>query len=186
MVRRSRWRVRRRWRWMVPGRGRGRSRCRIVTGRPVRARVLVLPGAGADASWFQVVGESERALPVAGTATVDVAVKVPEKAPAGSFSFAVGAALEEAPDQVVSGSDGRVPGARAQEAEVPVVDPDRRGGGAAAARRRRHPDLEPHPPRPAAQPQRQPDRHRTADPADRQDSCFDTVDARRRPGPRRR
>ncbi|MGC5173148.1 hypothetical protein ACLQ2Q_21110 [Microbacterium sp. DT81.1] len=74
-----------------------------VTGRPVRARVLVLPGAGADASWFQVVGESERAMPVAGTATVDVAVKVPEKVPAGAFSFVVGAALEEAPDQVVSG-----------------------------------------------------------------------------------
>ncbi|MGC5224690.1 hypothetical protein ACPW96_19165 [Micromonospora sp. DT81.3] len=74
-----------------------------MTGRPVRARVLVLPGAGADASWFQVVGESERAMPVAGTATVDVAVKVPEKVPAGAFSFVVGAALEEAPDQVVSG-----------------------------------------------------------------------------------
>ncbi|GAA1974994.1 hypothetical protein [Microbacterium pumilum] len=74
-----------------------------VTGRPVRARMLVLPGAGADASWFQVVGESERALPVAGSATVDVALKVPEQAPAGPSSFAVGAALEEAPDQVVSG-----------------------------------------------------------------------------------
>ncbi|GAA1957125.1 hypothetical protein [Microbacterium deminutum] len=74
-----------------------------VTGRPVRARVLVLPGAGADAAWFQVVGESERALPVAGTATVDVTVKVAEKAAAGAFSFAVGAALEESPDQVVSG-----------------------------------------------------------------------------------
>ena len=74
-----------------------------VTGRPVRARVLVVPGAGADAAWFQVVGESERQLPVAGTATVDVTVKVAEKAPAGAFSFAVGAALEEAPDQVVSG-----------------------------------------------------------------------------------
>ncbi|GAA1975007.1 PASTA domain-containing protein [Microbacterium pumilum] len=74
-----------------------------VTGRPVRARVMVVPSAGADASWFQVVGESERSLPVAGTATVDVTVKVAEKAPAGAFSFAVGAALEEAPDQVVSG-----------------------------------------------------------------------------------
>ncbi|MGC5224686.1 hypothetical protein ACPW96_19145 [Micromonospora sp. DT81.3] len=74
-----------------------------MTGRPVRARVLVLPGAGADLSWFHVVGDSERALPVAGTATVDVSVKAPEKAPAGPFSFAVGAALEEAPDQVVSG-----------------------------------------------------------------------------------
>ena len=74
-----------------------------VTGRPVRARLLVLPGAGADAAWFQVVGESERLLPVAGTATVDVSVRVAEQAPAGAFSFAVGAALEEAPDRVVSG-----------------------------------------------------------------------------------
>lgn len=74
-----------------------------VTGRPVRARVIVLPGAGAEASWFQVAGESERALPVAGTATVEVAVKVAPDAPAGSYSFALGAALEEAPDQVVSG-----------------------------------------------------------------------------------
>ena len=74
-----------------------------VTGRPVRARLLVLPGAGADAAWFQVVGESERLLPVAGTATVDVSVRVAEQAPAGAFSFSVGAALEEAPDRVVSG-----------------------------------------------------------------------------------
>jgi hypothetical protein len=74
-----------------------------VTGRPVRARLLLLPGAGADASWFQIAGEPERALPVAGTAAVDVSVRVPEKAPAGSFSFVLGAALEEAPDQVVSG-----------------------------------------------------------------------------------
>jgi hypothetical protein len=73
-----------------------------VTGRPVRARLLLLPGAGADASWFQIAGEPERALPVAGTAAVDVSVRVPEKAPAGSFSFVLGAALEEAPDQVVS------------------------------------------------------------------------------------
>jgi hypothetical protein len=73
-----------------------------VSGRPVRARVLVLPGAGADASWFSVVGESERALPVAGTTIVDVAVKVSEKAPAGAASFVLGAALEEAPDRVVS------------------------------------------------------------------------------------
>ncbi len=74
-----------------------------LTGRPVRARVFVQPGAGADASWFEVSGGAERALPPAGTATVDVAVRVPEKAPAGTFSFQLGAALEEAPDQVVSG-----------------------------------------------------------------------------------
>lgn len=74
-----------------------------VTGRPVRARVFVQPGAGADPSWFEVTGGPERAMPVAGTATVDVAVRVPEKAPAGTFSFQLGAALEEAPDQVVSG-----------------------------------------------------------------------------------
>lgn len=73
-----------------------------VTGRPVRARMLVLPGTGADASWFQITGESERMIAVAGAATVDVSVKVEEKAEAGSCSFALGAALEEAPDQVVS------------------------------------------------------------------------------------
>ncbi|WP_425821081.1 PASTA domain-containing protein [Microbacterium sp. DT81.1] len=73
-----------------------------MTGRPVRARMLVLPGTGADASWFQITGESERMIPVAGAATVDVSAKVPEKVAAGSFSFALGAALEEAPDQVVS------------------------------------------------------------------------------------
>lgn len=74
-----------------------------VTGRPVRARLLVLPGAGADAGWFRIEGETERPLPIAGTATVDVAVTVPPGAPAGPSSFQVGAALEEAPDQVVSG-----------------------------------------------------------------------------------
>ncbi|MGC5224688.1 hypothetical protein ACPW96_19155 [Micromonospora sp. DT81.3] len=86
-----------------------------MTGRPVRARLMVRPGVGADLSWFAIAGQAvqppqtapsavaEWALPVAGTATVDVAVKVPEKAPAGSFSSVVGAALEEAPDQVVSG-----------------------------------------------------------------------------------
>ncbi|MFH8251387.1 hypothetical protein ACH3VR_13525 [Microbacterium sp. B2969] len=74
-----------------------------TTGRPVRARLIVQPGAGADASWFAVAGESERALPVAGTATVDVTVTVPEKTAAGTASFTLGAALEEAPDRAVSG-----------------------------------------------------------------------------------
>lgn len=74
-----------------------------VTGRPVRARLLVQPGAGADASWFQIAGDSERPIPVAGTATVDVSVTVAKPAPAGAASFALGAALEEAPDQVVTG-----------------------------------------------------------------------------------
>jgi hypothetical protein len=74
-----------------------------VTGRPVRARLLVLPGAGADASWFQVEGESERMLPVAGTTTVDVSVRLKDSVPAGSYSFVLGAALEESPDQVVPG-----------------------------------------------------------------------------------
>ena len=75
-----------------------------VTGRAVRARVLVTPGAGADAGWFAVVGSAERALPDAGTATVQVAVTVPPAAAAGSYTFVVGAALEESPDRVVSGS----------------------------------------------------------------------------------
>jgi hypothetical protein len=86
-----------------------------VSGRPVRARVQVQPGPGADASWFSIArppGEpsttvesatAERALPVAGTATVDVTVRVPEQAPAGSTSFVLTAALEEAPDRVVAG-----------------------------------------------------------------------------------
>jgi hypothetical protein len=75
----------------------------------------VQPGVGADASWFQIepeVGEpepagpaagAERALPVAGTATVDVTVRVPEAGPVGAAAFSLGAALEEAPQQVVSG-----------------------------------------------------------------------------------
>jgi hypothetical protein len=86
-----------------------------VTGRPVRARLNVRAGAGADASWFQIqpeVGQppqpspsatAERALPVAGTATVDVTLRVPDQAPAGPATFSLGAALEEAPNQVVSG-----------------------------------------------------------------------------------
>ncbi|MCR2792318.1 PASTA domain-containing protein [Microbacterium sp. zg.Y625] len=74
-----------------------------VTGRPVRARVMVIPGAGADPAWFRISGDAERSLPVAGTATVEVAVHVATTAPAGESSFTVGAALEEAPDQVVSG-----------------------------------------------------------------------------------
>ena len=73
-----------------------------ITGRPVRARVLIQPGAGADAAWFAIVGDAERALPVAGTATVDVTVTVAERAPGGQASFVLGAVLEEAPDQVVS------------------------------------------------------------------------------------
>lgn len=74
-----------------------------VTGRPVRARVLVLAGAGADASWFHISGDPERTLPIAGTTTVDVVVQVPKNAPPGAFSFALGAALEESPEQIVSG-----------------------------------------------------------------------------------
>lgn len=74
-----------------------------VTGRSVRARVLVVPGAGADASWFTISGEPERALSVAGTTTVDVTVSVPKHTTAGTFSFMLGAALEESPDLVVPG-----------------------------------------------------------------------------------
>ena len=74
-----------------------------VTSGAVRARLLVTPGVGAQASWFSVVGSSERALPAAGTVTVEVAVRVPVEVAAGSYSFVVGAALEESPDRVVSG-----------------------------------------------------------------------------------
>jgi hypothetical protein len=73
-----------------------------VAGRAVRARVFVTPGAGADPSWFQVVGESELALPAAGTATVDVALSVPSEVAAGAYSFTVGVALEESPDKMVA------------------------------------------------------------------------------------
>ncbi|MFH8251386.1 hypothetical protein ACH3VR_13520 [Microbacterium sp. B2969] len=72
-----------------------------VTGRPVRVRLAVQAGAGTDAAWFAIAGDAERPLPVAGTATVDVAVTVPDPAAAGSGSFTLGAALEEEPDEVV-------------------------------------------------------------------------------------
>jgi hypothetical protein len=76
--------------------------------------LIVQPGAGAESSWFTVASDDgqppappgwatgERGLPVAGTATVDVTVRIPETAPAGAVSFALGAALEESPDRVVS------------------------------------------------------------------------------------
>jgi hypothetical protein len=72
------------------------------TGRSVRTRVFVQPGAGAEAAWFQLVGDIERAMPPDGSATVDVSVSVPPEAAAGSSSFTLGTALEETPDQVVS------------------------------------------------------------------------------------
>lgn len=85
-----------------------------VTGRPVRARIFVQPGAGTDVGWFLIAGEgpaptgtwsamTERGLPVSGTASIEVTVRVPDAAPAGAASFVLGAALEETPDQVVSG-----------------------------------------------------------------------------------
>uniref|UniRef100_S0DE06 Uncharacterized protein n=1 Tax=termite gut metagenome TaxID=433724 RepID=S0DE06_9ZZZZ len=85
-----------------------------VTGRPVRARLFVLPGANTDAAWFAIAPEgvaaapvggqtaAERSLPVAGTATVEVTVSVPPDAPAGTASFTLGAALEEAPDRLTA------------------------------------------------------------------------------------
>lgn len=72
------------------------------TGRSVRARVFAQPGAGTDAAWLQLVGDVERPLAEAGTATVDVTVTVPQDAPAGPATFTLGAALEDAPDRVVS------------------------------------------------------------------------------------
>lgn len=73
-----------------------------LAGRVVRARLFVTPAGGASAEWFTVTGESERSMEVAGTATVEVALTIPADAPAGSHSFTLGAALEEAPDRVVS------------------------------------------------------------------------------------
>lgn len=84
-------------------RGTGSFAVSNVTGRPVRARVLVLPAPGTDAGWLRVTGDAEIALPLAGTAAVDVEVSVPGDVPAGSASFQLGVALEEAPDQVVHG-----------------------------------------------------------------------------------
>jgi hypothetical protein len=89
-----------------------------ITGRPVQARLQVQPSAGVDVSWFTIAPEAgqppaanppkeaattQRAMPVAGTATVDVTVKVPDRAPAGAVSFVLNAALAETPDQIVSG-----------------------------------------------------------------------------------
>ncbi|GAB3271199.1 hypothetical protein [Microbacterium lacusdiani] len=84
-------------------RGTGSFTVSNVTGRPVKARLIVRAGAGTEERWFSIVGEAERALPTAGTTTVDVTVAVPDDAPAGPGTFAIGAALEESPDQVVSG-----------------------------------------------------------------------------------
>lgn len=78
-----------------------------VTGRAVRVRILVVPGAGADASWFQVSGESERTLATAGTTTIDVGLRIPQEAPTGVFTFSLGAELEESPDKVVAGPTAR-------------------------------------------------------------------------------
>lgn len=73
-----------------------------LAGRVVRARFFVTPTGGASAGWFAVTGESERSMEVAGTATVEVVLTIPADAPAGSHSFTLAAALEEAPDRVVS------------------------------------------------------------------------------------
>lgn len=72
------------------------------TGRAVRTRVFAQPGPGADAGWFQLGGEVERAMAPEGTTTVDVTVAVPADVAAGSSSFSLGTALEETPDKVVS------------------------------------------------------------------------------------
>jgi hypothetical protein len=74
-----------------------------VTGRPVRVRLFVSAVDPARGEWFTVRGDAERPLPMAGTATVDVAVRVPPEVPAGPYAFMLGAALEDAPEQAVSG-----------------------------------------------------------------------------------
>ncbi|KQZ07232.1 hypothetical protein ASD19_12310 [Microbacterium sp. Root53] len=84
-------------------RGRASFTVSNVSGRPVRARLIVTPGPDAAAGWFTIAGDAERSLPLAGTTTVDVDVAVPADAPEGARAFTLGAALEESPDQVVPG-----------------------------------------------------------------------------------
>lgn len=74
-----------------------------VSGRPLRARLLPQPLAGADASWLTLVGDMERPLGVAATLTAEVRVAVPDDVPAGEHALRLDVAAEDRPDQVTTG-----------------------------------------------------------------------------------
>lgn len=74
-----------------------------TSGRSVVARLLPRGLDGTDSSWVSLVGDIERPLGVDATLTAEVAVEVPEDAPAGQHSMRLDVAVEEAPERVTTG-----------------------------------------------------------------------------------
>jgi hypothetical protein len=70
-----------------------------TTDQPVRGRGQVTPLAGADASWFTVVGNASRPFGAKGTEQYPVQIAVPPTAPPGSYSFRFDGVNEANPDE---------------------------------------------------------------------------------------
>ncbi len=70
-----------------------------VTGRPIRARLHVVPVEPAKAEWFAVAGESERDFPLGATQAYAVVITVPPEVPEGTYSVRLDAAAEDEPQE---------------------------------------------------------------------------------------
>jgi serine/threonine-protein kinase len=70
-----------------------------VTGRPLRARLRLVPTAPAAADWFAIAGDAEREYGLGATQSYTVAVHVPDDVPAGTYSLRCDATAEDQPDE---------------------------------------------------------------------------------------
>jgi hypothetical protein len=70
-----------------------------TTDQPARGRGQVTPLAGADPSWFTVVGNASRPFGAKATEQYPVQIAVPPTAPPGSYSFRLDAVNEANPDE---------------------------------------------------------------------------------------
>jgi hypothetical protein len=70
-----------------------------TTDQPRRGRAQVVPLAGADATWFTVVGDAARPFQPGATEQFPVQIAVPPAAPGGTASFRLDAVAEDNPDE---------------------------------------------------------------------------------------
>lgn len=70
-----------------------------ASGQPLRGRVIPAADDEAVKGWLSLVGEAERAFPIAGTEAFEVQVAVPPDAPAGSYQFRLDAVDVARPEE---------------------------------------------------------------------------------------
>jgi hypothetical protein len=74
-----------------------------VTGRPVRARLRLVPNAPAVVEWFSIAGDAERDYGLGATQSYTVLVDVPGSVPAGTYSVRCDAVTTDPEEHVTQG-----------------------------------------------------------------------------------